>query len=101
MFHIRPITESDIEPIVQLSLQAWEPVFLSFEQILGSRIFSLVYPDWRAMQRAAIECVCKDPDRFTTYVAEVDEAIAGFIIYSVNLEKQAGEVEFLAVRPDE
>lgn len=44
-FHIRLMADSDLEAVVHLSLLAWEPVFQSFEQVLGSEIYRLIYPD--------------------------------------------------------
>ena len=52
---IRPVTSNDVEDVVQLSLLAWVPVFESFERILGSTIYKLIWPDWKAGQREAIE----------------------------------------------
>lgn len=97
---IRPFSNSDIEDVVQLSLLAWAPVFSSFEQVLGTRIYTAIYPDWQRQQREVVERVCKDSDRFTTFVAQLDDAVAGFIAYALNSEDRTGEVELLAVHPD-
>jgi hypothetical protein len=42
--HIRPFSPDDMEEVVQLSLLAWTPVYHSFEQVLGTKIYSLVSP---------------------------------------------------------
>ncbi|MBN2003830.1 MAG: GNAT family N-acetyltransferase [Anaerolineae bacterium] len=98
--HIRPVRPEDIEAIVQLSLLAWEPVFESFAQVLGPAVYSLVWPDWRASQRAAVEGVCKDGEKASVLVAEVDDGVAGFLAYVLNRESRVGEVHLLAVHPD-
>ena len=47
--------------IVQLSLLAWEPVFIAWEQILGPKLYPVaIYPDWRKSQKEAVEKVCHD-----------------------------------------
>jgi hypothetical protein len=46
---IRPFADSDLLEIVELLLVAWEPIFVSFEKVLGPSIFSILYPDWRKM----------------------------------------------------
>lgn len=97
---IRPFSNSDIEDVVQLSLLAWAPVFSSFEQVLGTRTYTAIYPDWQRQQREVVERVCKDDDRFTTFVAQLDGAVVGFIAYALNNDDQTGEVELLAVHPD-
>jgi len=43
--HIRPFSPDDMEEVVQLSLGAWTPVYHSFEQVLGTTISSLLFPD--------------------------------------------------------
>jgi GNAT superfamily N-acetyltransferase len=89
----------DLEDVIQLSLLAGAPVFSSFKQVLGTTIYATLYPDWQRQQREVVERVCRD-DRFTVFVAERDETVAGFIAYAVNSDDQTGEVELLAVHPD-
>ncbi len=96
---IRPVTNDDMEDVVQLSLLAWAPVFRSFEQVLGSKIYLHIYPDWRKQQREVVERICND-EKNHVWVADIDGAVTGFIVYSLNNEEQTGEVELLAVHPD-
>ena len=97
---IRPMTTDDLEDVVRLSLVAWAPVFHSFEQVLGSRIYQRIYPDWRRQQREVVERVCQDDKKTLVWVAEVDETVTGFIAYTLNSEEKTGKVELLAVHPD-
>lgn len=97
---IRPITSNDVKAVVQLSLLAWEPVFLSFEQILGSQIFKALFPNWRAHQSHHVEKVCQDDENAIVWVAEVDRVVAGFIAYYLKSENKKGEVQYLAVHPE-
>ena len=98
-YQYRPMHEDDIEPIVTLSLLAFEPVFTSFAQILGRAIFTRVYPDWRANQREAVETICRNPEH-TVWVADLDGSLGGYIAYSLNTVTLTGGVELLAVHPD-
>jgi ribosomal protein S18 acetylase RimI-like enzyme len=97
---IRPVCEDDVEDLVQLSLRAWAPVFPSFRQILGEAIYKLIWPDWKRGQREAVERVCRDGDKTSVYVAELNGTAAGFIAYVLNPQDKTGEVQLLAVHPD-
>ena len=99
-FHLRPLNPSDIDALVELSLLAWEPVFVTWKQMLGPQIFPLaVYEDWRKGQTEVVVKVFKD-ENIATWVAEVDEKPAGFISYKLDQDTKTGEVELLAVHPD-
>ncbi len=98
-YRYRPMRDDDIEPLVELSVLAWEPVFLSFAQIMGPKVFARVYPDWQAGQRTAVEEVCRSPEH-TVWVADVDGILGGFIAYTLDAEHRSGEVTLLAVHPD-
>jgi ribosomal protein S18 acetylase RimI-like enzyme len=97
---IRPVREDDVEDLAQLSLLAWAPVFGSFEQILGPKIYAMIWPDWRAGQRRAVETVCRDRDKTAVLVAELDGRVAGFLAYELNAKDGVGDVVLLAVHPD-
>ena len=99
-FNIRLFRDEDLDAIVELSLLAWEPVFHSFEQVLGRNIYKLIWPNWREQQAEGVASVCKDREKFTVLVADVDGVVAGFIAYELKLEEKKGEVYLLAVHPD-
>jgi ribosomal protein S18 acetylase RimI-like enzyme len=92
------LKEGDVAEVVALSLAAWEPVFRSFEEVLGSRIYSHIYPDWQRSQAEVVEKYLRDEET-TTWIAEVEGKVAGFISYELKPEKETGEVMLLAVHP--
>lgn len=96
---IRPASDNDTEALVRLSLLAWTPVFASFRQILGSAIYTLIYPDWQKQQREVVEEVCADGEKTNVWVAEVNGIVVGFIAYRLNIGDKTGEVWLLAVHP--
>ena len=98
--NIRLFRDEDLDAIVELSLLAWEPVFQSFVQVLGRNIYELIWPNWREQQAEGVASVCKDREKFTVLVADVDGVVAGFIAYELKLEEKKGEVYLLAVHPD-
>jgi ribosomal protein S18 acetylase RimI-like enzyme len=97
---IRPVRDRDVEDLVALSLLAWEPVFSSFEGILGPRIYSILYPDWKQGQKEGVEKVCRDREKLAVWVAEIDGNVVGFVAYELYGKDQTGEVQLLAVHPD-
>lgn len=97
---IRPYEARDLPGIVELSLLAWEPVFTTWQQILGPDLYPIaIYEDWRQGQKEVVEKICPDP-KMNTWVAEVDDKVVGFITYELNDETKVGEVQLLAVHPD-
>jgi|SRR4051812_27078652 GNAT superfamily N-acetyltransferase len=102
--HIRPFSPDDLEEMVQLSLLAWTPVFRSFEQVLGSKIYSLLFPEGEQAQRSVVEKMCTGHEKTHVWVAECDGVITGFIVYTLNSHENGqdntGEVELLAVHPE-
>jgi ribosomal protein S18 acetylase RimI-like enzyme len=89
-----------MDAVIQLSLSAWEPVFHSFERILGPEIYARIYPDWRTGQREGVEGVCRDSGKAVVWVAETEGLVVGFVAYELNDDDQTGEVQLLAVHPD-
>jgi len=95
---VRPLTEDDLEAVVELSLRAWAPVFDSFAHVLGSDIYPRVYPDWSTGQAKAVREVCAGDHVF---VAAVAGTIAGFSAVVIrDDDPKTGEIDMLAVDPE-
>jgi GNAT superfamily N-acetyltransferase len=98
---IQPFTPGDREAVIDLSLLAWAPVHQSVEQVLGSKVYTAITPDWREEQRGVVDGACDDPTTYSVYVARADGVIAGFIAYYIeHAEERIGRVHLLAVHPD-
>ncbi|MEU4563449.1 GNAT family N-acetyltransferase [Actinoplanes sp. NPDC023936] len=98
---IRPLTPADLEAVVNLSLLAWEPVFVSFENILGSAIFGLLYrPDWRAAQADSVRKCCLDDGAESFVVSTADGVAAGFVVLRQDHDESLGVIEMIAVHPE-
>ncbi len=97
---LRPLTAADVDAVVAFSLDAWAPVFASFQQVMGPRAFGLVYPDWRTAQAGAVAEVCRSGD-VDAWVADVDGAPVGFaaVRWTEEDATPVGEVEMIAVAP--
>lgn len=97
---IRAAEDGDLEALVELSLLAWAPVFVSFEELLGPEIFPIIYPDWKKSQAGVVRDVCGPGDKYTVWVADVDGIAVGFVAYALDPKTRRGEVGLLAVHPD-
>jgi ribosomal protein S18 acetylase RimI-like enzyme len=97
---LRPLADADVDAVVALSLDAWAPVFASFEAVMGPRVYGLVYPDWRTAQARAVADVCHADD-VDAWIADVDGTPVGFVAVRWTEEDATpvGEVEMIAVAP--
>src|SRR5947209_9800178 len=97
---IRSFREADLEPIVEFSLRAWEPVFASLRNVLGDDVFLGLYPDWRAVQADEIRASCTSGER-ALFVATVDGAPAGFAtVWLDAFYEGLGVIDIIGVDPD-
>lgn len=96
---IKEATEEDLQDLLVLTVLAFEPIFASFQEILGPYIFSVLYPDWREAQRKIVLDAMQDKN-INFWVAEMHGIVIGLITYILNHENKQGEVHFLAVHPD-
>ena len=97
---IRPVADEDIEPLIQMAWLAFEPIFRSFRQVMGDEVYAVVYPDWKKTQQNAVESFCKQTENMSSYVAEWDGTLVGFVVLVLKPAEKIGEVEFLMVHPD-
>lgn len=93
---IRPFAAPDEEEVVELSLQAWAPVFASFEALMGRDLYRRVHPDWRDDQAASVRQALADNE---TWVADLDGRVAGFVNVVFDEAGRSGEIYMIAVDP--
>jgi GNAT superfamily N-acetyltransferase len=97
---IREHTPGDDDPIVELCLRAWEPVFRSVADKLGPQLNTLLHgEDWRDHQEREVrQTIARDGMR--TWVADEDGQVAGFVSAAVvDPRRLIGEIAMLAVDP--
>jgi len=99
-FEVRPVRESDVKALVELTLLAFVPVFESFEVLLGSTIYGYIWPDWRKCQRDGVEEMCREAGKNPVLVAEAEGRPVGLVAYSIDAEANKGQTIFLAVHPE-
>src|SRR6185295_18988267 len=91
---IRPVTAGDVDAVVDLSLEAWAPVFASFEAMMGADLYVRVHPDWRRDQEAAVRRALDDNE---TWVADAEGRLAGFVNVIFDVAARSGEICMIAV----
>jgi ribosomal protein S18 acetylase RimI-like enzyme len=98
---VRALEESDVGPVVEFSVRAWEPVFESMCRVMGPEIFGRVYPDWSTAQAQAVESVCRAEGN-RIWVAVKDGRPVGFVAVVLHDQDglRSGEIEMVAVDPE-
>lgn len=97
---IQPFDASRLEPVVQLSLRAWQPVFDSIQSRMSPDIYREFYPDgWRVSQQKAVEDICAAGDASVWTAIEDAEAV-GFVAVKLDPANKMGEIYMIAVDPD-
>jgi GNAT superfamily N-acetyltransferase len=95
---IRTYEPRDREAVVQLSLRAWAPVFVSIKEALDPAVYDYFYPDWRVEQQKAVEETCGKEDAHVWVGEEAGEVI-GFTAVFLRTPT-FGEIYMIAVDPD-
>jgi ribosomal protein S18 acetylase RimI-like enzyme len=94
---IRRYAPEDAPRVVELSLDAWAPVFESFRAMLGEELYRRVHPDWRSDQAASVRQALERND---TWVAVDDGVVSGFVNVVFDADERAGELYMIAVAPE-
>jgi len=96
---IRPYVDSDWDTILEICILAFTPVHESFERLLGTDLFALVYPDWKASNKDYLSSLTNSDARDRFLVAEQNGSAVGFIHYEVDSTKHRGTIGINAVHP--
>ncbi|WP_460037533.1 GNAT family N-acetyltransferase [Streptomyces cavourensis] len=96
---VRPFEARDLDPVIDLSLRAWAPVYESFAEVMGPEVFGRQYPDWRTSQRREVEAACTE-GKAHVWVAEDGVKVVGLVAVVLEPEGDAGAIELPAVDPD-
>lgn len=93
---IRPLQQADIAAVVNLSLDAWEPVFASFAQAWGQPLYERFFPNWRSQQAAAVRGALSAN---STWVSVDEATVTGFVNVIFDVGEKSGEIFMIAVAP--
>ncbi len=98
MIKIRDYTPADLPAIIDLMVPAFQPIFESFEAVLGHALYAAMFPQGVEVQKSVAQDACTAEGNHTL-VGEVDGAVAGFLVYKFHDDGETGEIYLLAVDP--
>ena len=100
MTAIRECHARDHDEIVDLSLRAWAPVFVSVGELLGGELSTLLHgADWREHQAGEVRAALHDAAK-RVWVAEYEGRVVGFVAAAVvDKARLIGEIAMVAVDP--
>lgn len=94
---LRTCDSADADQIVALGLRAWEPVFASMRETLGSPLFRRLFTDdWRRYQETDIRRALSE---YLVTVAEEQGQVVGYVAIDLPADEIHGEISMLAVDP--
>ncbi|MGW6362681.1 GNAT family N-acetyltransferase [Streptomyces sp. NPDC055092] len=95
---IREFTQYDLAPLTELTIDTFRPFYEeSFRPLMGEAVFAVQHGNWRDDYRKQV-AELHAPERHShVAIAEVEDAIAGYVAWSVDPARKKGEVTILAV----
>lgn len=96
---VRSYIDDDWQAVLEICLLAFTPVYESFERLLGTELFLLVYPDWKASNEKYLRSLTEPGEKERFFVVEETGAVAGFIHYAVDARNHFGTIGLNAVHP--
>lgn len=96
---IRPYLDSDWDAVVEICILAFTPIHESFEQLLGTELFALVYPDWKTSNKDYLRSLTDSGAKDRFLVAEHNGSVVGFLHYEVDSTRQRGTIGINAIHP--
>ena len=99
-FHIRAYAPDDLATLHAIRGAAFAPVFASFREIVGPEIATLGLATAEQEQAELLDAIAKPDSGHGIAVAEVNNAIAGFVSWKPNIAPGIGEITLNAVHPD-
>lgn len=96
---IREYQPDDLSALQRIRARAFEPVFRSFRQILGSPIANHVLSDAEKQQEQHLVELCSADTPQKVFVACHDDTPVAFVSMSLDLERKVGELDLNAVDP--
>lgn len=95
----RKAKSTDREVLEGIRSQSFEPIFASFQNILGEEIYELAQRREDEEQKNILAEMFLEESTWQLYVVEQECEIVGFISFQLNEQTTVGEIGLNAVRP--
>ena len=96
----REATTVDLTALDTIRLAAFSPVFQSFRDILGDKIYSVAQAHEDAAQFELLRSMLSKGSEWTVYAAESSSEIIGFVSVRLDNDHSIGEIGLNAVSPE-
>ena len=96
---IKPYEPEYEEAVIDLTIDAWSPVFARTKLEVPRFVYDAFYPDgWELRQKADVLAILSvEPQNI--WLAHLERCVAGFVGVRTHSEDQMGEISIIAVRP--
>ena len=95
---IRPFTDSDLQTLIDLTIETFRPFYEHYvHPLLGDEVFQHQHGQWEQDYRDDVPTLHDPIAGRRVAVAEVGDAIAGYVAWRPSGKPNSGEVYILAV----
>ncbi|MEU4834637.1 GNAT family N-acetyltransferase [Streptosporangium sp. NPDC023615] len=95
---IRPFARHDLARLTELTIETFRPFYEdSFRPLVGEVVFANQHGDWRGDYRREVAGLHAPDRHMYVAVAEIGDAVAGYVAWSVDVARGNGTVSHLAV----
>ncbi|MEV0614045.1 GNAT family N-acetyltransferase [Nonomuraea sp. NPDC050404] len=96
--HIRTYVEHDLAQLTELTIETFGPFYEDhFRPLVGEVIFANQHGDWRDDYRKQVADLHDPASHKYVAVTEADDAIAGYVAWSVDPARRNGTISHVAV----
>lgn len=97
----RKANKDDHTSLENLRLEAFQPIFTSFKNILGNEIYELAQRKEDEDQSELLSSMFSQNTDWELYIAQRNNETVGFISIQLNSETTVGEIGLNAVKPEQ
>jgi GNAT superfamily N-acetyltransferase len=98
-FEITPYSPEFRDPVIELTLEAWKPVFPLTRQHVPGFVYEAFWPQgWEVRQAREVSSLLENGPT-EVWLGFQGDALAGFVGILIHPEDQMGEVSIIAVSP--